>query len=386
MHIFRGKEEPAKEVECVLIYNEEDGVRCYRTLPYTPAHFLADVYSREAGLDVRTASRRPWASEGASSLRVSYVRLFRTHLLCAHVLLAVQTPPAAAPTPVAEEQDDLTAELDRELLTTLIDDEPDVPLAKKSPVRSPEIRKQPAAPPPRTPIAASVAQKPRPKLKGTTSAVTKPPPKTSPTVSRGKGKGKEVAAVDADEEELNFGQPAQPAKRPRLSPRPGLKSSASSFGLALPSANTSALLAPPLPGPPAAQEEDEEDEWDQVAGTSAGAPAATDDASIFGDGFGGASAGTGAEGEDIEIDLNQFAADLDEELNDAFASVDASGAEDDPFGEDAEGEAESELFGAMEGVEEGAKRPISLNQFAGGGGAAEQDDDDYSSSEESDED
>jgi hypothetical protein len=26
VHIFRGKEEPAKEVECVLIYNEEDGV------------------------------------------------------------------------------------------------------------------------------------------------------------------------------------------------------------------------------------------------------------------------------------------------------------------------------------------------------------------------
>lgn len=339
----------------------------------------------DSTLELRHDGRGPAKARPASVSRAlhSFQRIY-------YVLMyfpAVQTPPAAAPTPVADERDDLTAELDRELLTTLVDDESDEPISKKSAIRAPEIRKQPAAPPPRTPTTAPAAQKPRPKLKGTTAAVTKPPPKTSPTVSRGKGKGKEVAAIDIDEEELNFGQPAQPAKRPGVSPRPGLKSSTSSVGLALPSANTSALLAPPLPGPPPAQEDDEEDEWDQVAGTSAGASAAAaaDDASIFGDGFGGPSAA--ADGEDIEIDLNQFAADLDEELNDAFASADASGAEEDPFGDDAEGEADGELFGAMEGVEEGAKRPISLNQFAGGSGAAgEQDDDDYSSSEESDDD
>ena len=27
IHIFGGKEEPTKDVECVLIYNEDDGVR-----------------------------------------------------------------------------------------------------------------------------------------------------------------------------------------------------------------------------------------------------------------------------------------------------------------------------------------------------------------------
>ena len=52
---FKGKEEPAKEFDCVLIYNEEDGVR-FTLLYYLKSlnlriHWVVpDVHVREAGL------------------------------------------------------------------------------------------------------------------------------------------------------------------------------------------------------------------------------------------------------------------------------------------------------------------------------------------------
>lgn len=49
-HIFLGKEEPAKDVECILIWNEEDDVRFFRflfTITQPIARWTVDLYSGE---------------------------------------------------------------------------------------------------------------------------------------------------------------------------------------------------------------------------------------------------------------------------------------------------------------------------------------------------
>lgn len=260
-------------------------------------------------------------------------------------------------------------------MTTLDDDKAseDVPLASPARSRAAAGRKQVNAAPSTAP-------------KGKNAKAAKPPPKSAtttetPTSVTAKGKGRQAPVIDLEEEELDFGQPARQGKRRRVSPRPAATalappppSSSSSIGLALPSSRVSSSFTPTLPGPPQTQEE-EDDEWDDVLNAVASAAPGAEDASIFRDGPGG-----DAEGEEIEIDLNQFAADLDQELGGALSGIE----------EDALGDEGSELFG-FEGDEaeatevSGRPRPISLNQFAGGAGV-EQDDDDYSSSEESDED
>lgn len=309
------------------------------------------------------------------------------------------TPSPAATTSKIDED-----ELFRELESTLAEDnadedkDEDIPLSASSPLVASNIRKvEPIRPPP--PVVSG--GKPRPGLKGSPAAratvgptvKTKPikssplvplpkPPSTAPSASQPvppattaqrvrspeKGKSALAPAIDVEEEVLEFGQPTRPAKRAKISPP----------RLALPASkpsNSAGLSSPggfaTLPGPPAGHDdEDDEDEWDEVAGgdhTVNANPGGGDDGSIFG--------GEPDEGE--EINLDEFAAEMDQELLGGLEEEDGDG--------DADGEME-DIFGEVEPAP--VLKPMSLNQFAGGGtvGVDDVDDDYSSSSDESDDD
>ncbi|KAI5122189.1 hypothetical protein M0805_007086 [Coniferiporia weirii] len=405
VHVFRGKEEPAKEVECVLIYDEESGM------------FTLEKLDSSLALNHEGRSQPKARAPSASPL------------------------PTPSPAPSALKiDDDLTAELFRELESTLVDDdaegeveEPTPSAGPSRPQASSNRRPEPTRPPP----IDNTNGKPKPKLRapplGTAPIKAKPavpsppvyaqlPPKpiTNPpipsvssnpgTKSLGKNKAPGVRTIDVEEEVMEFGRPARPTKRARMSPPstappmsgptslslPGTSSAntfslPSSDGLALPTSGGGVALAPPLPGPSAVPEDDDdddEDEWDEVAGVgiSNSVPRSTgaslEEVSTFGDGF------ADAEAEEINIDVDQFAAEMDMELLDGLE-------EEDPDGEgEIEGEVDGDdIFGdaadaAASDEPERPSGPMSLNQFAGGGvvGMDEADDDYSSSSDDSDDD
>lgn len=317
------------------------------------------------------------------------------------IFLALPNTPSPAATISKIEEDELFRELESTLAEDNADDDKDedIPLSASSSIVASKTSSKVEAIRPPPPVVSG--GKPRPGLKGSTAAratggpATKTkPPKSSPLVpppkppvvpstsqstlpapaavqrvrSPEKGKPALAHAVDVEEEELEFGQPTRPAKRARTSPSP----------LALPvshPSNSAGLSSPggfaTLPGPSTGQDdEDDEDEWDEVAGgdhpVNAG-PGGGDDGSIFGDVFGDAD-----EGEEINID--RFAAEMDQEL--------LGGLEEE---DDADGEMDS-VFGDVEPAP--VLKPISLNQFAGGAtvGVDDVDDDYSSSSDESDDD
>jgi len=300
---------------------------------------------------------------------------------------------------MADLNEELLAGLTEEVAEESIDDMLLQAAVPPPPARRPEARKQesaPSLPRPSTTPAATSSAKPKPKLKGstttanaaTTSAKPTPPrPSLPPTLPAarapvavtGAGKGKTAQpAHDVEEEELEFGQPARQTKRPRANPptRPApspLPSQASSSGgLALPGMGGPSALAPTLPGPPPAatlDDEDEDDEWDEIAGVRP-ASAAADDASIFGDTL-------GADEEVLDNDMDELGLELEAQLAQAMDGLEEDAEED--------GTGSEVVYGGEVSTDGVARpRPISLNQFAGG--ALEQDDDDYSSSEDSDDD
>lgn len=174
---------------------------------------------------------------------------------------------------------------------------------------------------------------------------------------RSKGTTKRVPAAaafeEAEEEDLEFGQPTQ-TKRSRPSPPsdrlalPGSSSVVQAPG-AYPSHSKSHLQ----PISPSGAPSDSEEDWDEVKPVGVVA----DDVD--------------AEGEDEEeIDMNLFEAELNEHLGE--------GSDDDFLAAAVSPEAET-----MEPLN-GGGRPMSLNQFAAGRGEGSQEEDEYSSSEESD--
>lgn len=138
-------------------------------------------------------------------------------------------------------------------------------------------------------------------------------------------------AIEVEEESLEFGQPSRPLKRSRKTPPP--PPAIADDYLALPGRDSFAFTPPSIVG---GNDDSEEDEWDEVA---AAVPNADD-------------------GEEEEIDINAFGAELEMHL---AASADNSGDE----------------------VEElkGGQRPLSMSQLAEELSA---DDDDSSSSDDSD--
>ena len=317
------------------------------------------------------------------------------------------TPSPAAST--CKTEDEVNAELFRELENALEkddddDNDEDIPLSASSRIVASKAR---TAEPMRPPPPDMSKGKPRPILKGSpapgpSSTAKSKPPKPSPLVppkstvptpasarqsapSPDKGKAAPLAkpqTIDVEEEVLEFGKPARRAQHSRVSPAP-LSSpialpgaSSSSNGLVLPSPG--GIVSLPGHSTTANQQqqqqqqddEDDEDEWDEVAGTETGVATGVnnddDDGSIFGDGF-----ADGEEGEEINID--QFAAEMDQELGGM-----EGGEEDDGDMED--------IFGEVEEPVAQIGRPMSLNQFAAGGLDDDPDDDYSSSSDESDDD
>ncbi|KAL5530437.1 hypothetical protein ACEPAF_6695 [Sanghuangporus sanghuang] len=367
VHVFRGKEEPAKEVECVLIFDPESGL-------YTLEKLDSSLILHHEG-------------RGPPKVRQPSV-----------------SPMPNTPSPAASAskvEDDVNAELFRELESALEKDDDDtndedVPLSASSRIVASNARRaEPIRPPP--PDVSS--GKPKPILRGSAaasgfSATGSKPAKPSPLASalppppvaasgftkqgalssdKGKAPLTKAQTIDVEEEVLEFGKPARRTQLSRISPAPAsspiaLPGTSSSNGLALPSPG--GIVSLPGPGTAANQIDDEDDdEWDEVAGT--GAVAATgvneDDGSIFGDGFADEE-----EGEEINID--QFAAEMNQELEDMEGGEEDGGDMEDIFG--TVEEPSQQLTG----------RPMSLNQFAAGGIDDDPDDDYSSSSEESDDD
>ena len=165
------------------------------------------------------------------------------------------------------------------------------------------------------------------------------------TKGKGKAKREYPNTSDGEEENLEFGRPAQPAKRLRPSPPPE--------GLALPG---SFSVPSPLADPPlirALSASDSEEDWDEVAAAEPTPPTPLQN-NVYMEG--------GGEGTE-EIDMTAFEAEMNETLeeDDEDFLAAAVGSDPDPPPSD---------------------RPTSISPFAGG--EPSQDEDDFSSSEESD--
>ncbi|KAG6855476.1 hypothetical protein H0H87_002316 [Tephrocybe sp. NHM501043] len=216
------------------------------------------------------------------------------------------------------------------------------------PAPIPAIKPTPAQPPP--PTSASLLKAPPKPVPLPRGKKSKREPEPAPPTSASNH------LSDADEEDLQFGKPA---KRARQSPP-------RSRGLALPSASTAAFIPPaPAPGPTTpvepidvAEESEEDEEWDEVAAVGK-AVDIQDDFDVFGDATGAADGGEEIGMDELERELNMHM-DEEEEEEDFLAAV-------------------------VEEAPPARGAPLSLSQLSELA-AATYVSDDYSSSEESDED
>ncbi|KAI9575039.1 RNA polymerase II transcription elongation factor-domain-containing protein [Boletus coccyginus] len=321
-HLFKGTEQPVKEYDCVLIYDEDLGTFTLEKID----SFMNFTYDRKVQTSSSTIQR-----DTASLMPVT-------------------------PQP-ADNDIDLVKELERDLVGLEdAEGEPDddfeeviatVTSEQKYRARKQEEEEEEeeeeelllaasAAPPPTLPPKSKPPRSIPPNQQEPTSK-----PKTkSKDFSRVKGESaSQDDIVDSElEEVLAFGVPTRTTKRQRLSPvaqrpRPVTQ-------LALPNASTSVVLPSSRP-PPKEYSDSEEDDWDPVLG---------------GD--------LHAENDTQEIDLDAFEQEMEQQL---------------------EGLDEDILAAAMSSEQVSApQRPMSLNQFAGG--QLSQDEDSTSSSDESDED
>lgn len=325
-------------------------------------------------------------------------------------------PTALAPTDQAEEQDRLFRVMKKGLGGETNDsDEEDIPLSASSKIVA-DKRKQAVTHQHATlastgaPPSATAGPRSKPKLKAggqgaaapastpssKSKAVTRPPTKkntstkqlaspiqaTSTSKPAPKLKSKQ-RAIDIDEEVLEFGKPAHQAAETQplsstLSNALALPNASSSGGgLALPTSPSNEFVS--LPGGPSQvqEEEEDDDEWDQVAGpgevqaSASVAPVTSaepgaDDESLFSDHK------FQDEMEEIDINVEDFAAQMDQEL---LENLEEEKDEDE------------DMFDDMDEVTPPQNlKPVSLNQFVGGEAEGEFDEDDYTSSEESDDD
>ncbi|KAF9500183.1 hypothetical protein BDN71DRAFT_1586122 [Pleurotus eryngii] len=348
--IFKGLEEPAKELDCVLIYDEETGTFTLERVE----SFVALKY------DKKTAS--------SSRPRPSASPMPRTPV------------PHSIPKPSTDDLDleaqledilqdkDADGELEEqleEILPTILppkpQEEPKVLIPPPQPTAPAPSKRAPpktskangkmgkeAAPPAPTPAPPipTPAPIPTPTIKtrtqpkaGQVPQSKAPPPQSSTT------------HLDVEEEVFEFGLPSVPVKH-----KP--QTSAPSEGLAFPGSSNLSLFVPPPavsfdpPIPPAADSEDEE--WDEVPAVSPPQPIEAPEE-------------TGG----VDIDLNDLQAQMDAELG---------GASDDEMSPEPE-------------PQRATGAPMSLQQFAEANGSAaypgylqDDDADDYTSSDDSDED
>jgi hypothetical protein len=231
-HLYKGAEQPVKEYDCVLIYDEELGTFTLEKVEC----FMGFTYDKKV------------SSSSSSFTRKSP---------------SVATPPAAQ----LKDAVDLEKELERDLLGLsdadgeAVDDFDDV-VAKVTGHKQEEEeeeegeeieippRKAPSPPPPPPKLKVSRPAPPPPK-KHESETKPKPKPKELPKAKR----ESHIYREDSDlEEVLDFGHPARPSNRPKPSV---------STALALPG-TTSPFVPPAPPAKPAAAESDSEEDWDEV--------------------------------------------------------------------------------------------------------------------------
>ncbi|KAI0260962.1 RNA polymerase II transcription elongation factor-domain-containing protein [Gloeopeniophorella convolvens] len=380
--VWKGEEKPAKEWECVLIYDEEK-----QTFTLEKLDSLVNLNYEGKALP----RARPTASPIPTPAPV------HTPARTAADELEAQIEAGFAEADVDADAD---GEPDPSFSAKQEEEEEEIPIARIVP---PPPKQQPKPIPPlvsptskpkarplkkTAPVPSTVpAPSPVPAPASVTAAVV-PPPK-----SRGTGGSKPVkprAAVPpkrtlehADDEGFEINVPLAPAapppsvsKRARASSPPPAAMSASSFTLALPtpsgpdplahqglyaSTSTSAIA------PAAAADSD--DDWDEIIGPSDPTPAR-------------------AAPQDLTIPLQGQTQAHDEEEDDGldFLERELLG-EDEP--EDADGDEDEEIEEVpvpVPPVRVGGG-PVSMNQFVTGETAVIEDyDDEYSSSEESEED
>ncbi|KAF8845585.1 hypothetical protein BDN67DRAFT_918894 [Paxillus ammoniavirescens] len=283
-HLFKGTEQPVKEYDCVLIYDEELGTFTLEKID----SFMSFSYDRKVQTSTSTIPR--------------------------------DTASPIAPTrrPV-DDGIDLEKELERDLVGLEdADGEPEddfaqvlatVPSSRKEEEEEEEEEEMPIAPtkappPPKAKPPRTLPQKkqesiPKPKLKGK-------------EVSRVKRETDTRGLVDSDlEEVLDFGFPARPTKRRTPSP-PATKPPATQ--LALPDASTSIVLPSSRSLPPVKEDSDSEDDWDAVVG---GDPPADNDAE--------------------EIDLDAFEQEMEQQLEGSDEDILAAAMSPEPAATHAHG-------------------------------------------------
>lgn len=388
VHVFRGREEPAKEVDCVLIYDPESGMFTLEKLDstFTLTH---------------EGKTQPKARPTSAS-------------------------PLPTPSPATNIKDEIAEEIFREMEQTLAstkedskgEDSDNAPLIDtKRPAHLPP-KPEPARPPP---METDNKGRYRPKLKpkpptdltssslptpliATTTITVQP---TSSAPKRNINKGKETRAqthtIEVEEEELNFGMPSKPTKRSRISPQtePPPVASSSTTSLALPGAETAIVLPssdgfslsgkdvfPSLPQAPV-DDDDDDDEWvDATSGVPINNTStmqvpqpiiSSGGDEIFQDGF--ADSG---EVDDLNEELiRELRGDYEEEdFGDGFAGGYGDNGDGDMGGDD-DSDME-DIFGAEEPAPDA--RPQSMMAYAAdhNGASSDEEEDSEDSSDISD--
>ncbi|KAJ7179559.1 RNA polymerase II transcription elongation factor-domain-containing protein [Mycena filopes] len=347
-HVYTGIENPVREVDCILIYDEETG--SYKLEKLESSIILTYGHKGQASLPASSASTPPKLDTDSEETRLSQEVDADGDIddeLPSHFF--------AVPEESEEEED---GEL--EPVPVLPPPLPPVPVPTPAPkpakaAPAPKQRPEPAAPRPTKPI---------PRKKNTKAAAAAAAPQ--PPIS-----------VPADEEHLEFGRPTKRTKQPPApAPPPPAPAPApvvfslpgSSGGWVPPSAPGQASTStsnnkPAAPSPIAVaddSDEDEEDDWDEVAAAiPASAPPPPPDADAL----------------PQEIDMDAFELTLEAEME----------AEMEQLQEQEDEEEEDFLAAALPqaGPDSAAAAPPGIRPMSMLAGFS---DDEYSSSEDSDED
>ncbi|ETW84529.1 hypothetical protein HETIRDRAFT_473198 [Heterobasidion irregulare TC 32-1] len=361
-HEFEGDEKPAKDFECVLIYDPGMGTYTLEKLD----SLISLNHKRRVTTRARpsaSASPLPHAPEPPSNARSAF-KAPTTEEIEAELLEGLEDadgePDDEVPTrPLPQEEEE--------------EEEEDIPIAAKFQKRPAPA--QPPRPPPPKPKPA-LPHKPTPAEKPPLALPSQPPPPKprAPPKPKAKPASNKRVHDDPDVEELEINRPS-PVKRARASPPPPPPPPVQpTFSLALPTASGpdplahQAAFAPPVsPAPPlpAPLADSDDDEWDEVAApiTATMQPLTivmTEDN------------GDDNDGGDDEDDEDEEGEEFDDIFQAQMEAVEMD--EDDGDG----------LFPPDEPQPVSTGRPISMNALARG--VADEDSDDYSSSSESDDD
>ncbi|THH20266.1 hypothetical protein EW146_g1056 [Bondarzewia mesenterica] len=348
MQEFLGEEKPAKDWECILIYDEELGTYTLEKLDSLIS--LNYHRPRDALPPIPVSSHPPPPSVGKTTSDL--VKMLEGEL---EEVEEGELEDDPAPVPTIQQ---LRAKEEEEE-----EEEEEIPIAAQqlkppATARPPLPRAKTALPPAPNSTANSLLTSPLPAA-----------PK-SHTPAKSKSNSNKRAYAHADVEDFEIKRPSL-AKRARTTPPPPVSQT---FSLALPSPSGPDPLAhqkvfvapappalPPQPASPSQLDSDDEGGWDEIA-TPAPATYVPPPSSMQVD-----------EEEVQEFDADAFAAEVDDVLT--WDQV-----EDEEDDENGDG-----LFPPDVDEAPVASRPISLNAYAGG--LAEDDDDDsFSSSDSSDED